>query len=67
MCVQPEYKECFSLYDRRRNGKIDPQDLMTVMRCLGASPTPSEVQRHLLCNSTGSELSTNTETPKTDF
>ncbi|XP_075884667.1 calmodulin-like protein 4 [Nelusetta ayraudi] len=49
-----EFKECFSLYDRQRNGKIDPQDLMTVMRCLGASPTPFEVQRHLLSHSTGS-------------
>ncbi|TNN00673.1 hypothetical protein fugu_011919 [Takifugu bimaculatus] len=42
------FKECFSLYDRQRNGKIKARELITVMRCLGSSPTPSEVQRHLL-------------------
>ncbi|KAM9807702.1 calmodulin-like protein 4 [Neosynchiropus ocellatus] len=50
-----EYKECFSLYDRQRNGKIAAQDLITVMRCLGSNPTPSEVQRHLLSNSVGQD------------
>ncbi|XP_034031460.1 calmodulin-like protein 4 [Thalassophryne amazonica] len=43
-----EFKECFSLYDRQHRGKIEAQDLITVMRCLGSSPTPAEVQRHLL-------------------
>uniref|UniRef100_A0A665VS77 Calmodulin-like 4b n=1 Tax=Echeneis naucrates TaxID=173247 RepID=A0A665VS77_ECHNA len=43
-----EFKECFSLYDRQRRGKIEAPDLITVMRCLGLNPTPSEVQRHLL-------------------
>nr|XP_023414137.1 calmodulin-like protein 4 isoform X1 [Loxodonta africana] len=42
-----EYKECFSLYDKEQRGKIKATDLMVVMRCLGASPTPGEVQRHL--------------------
>uniref|UniRef100_F6Y7K6 Calmodulin-like protein 4 n=2 Tax=Callithrix jacchus TaxID=9483 RepID=F6Y7K6_CALJA len=42
-----EYKECFSLYDKRQRGKIKASDLMVAMRCLGASPTPGEVQRHL--------------------
>uniref|UniRef100_G1M641 Calmodulin-like protein 4 n=3 Tax=Ailuropoda melanoleuca TaxID=9646 RepID=G1M641_AILME len=42
-----EYKECFSLYDKEQRGKIKAADLMVVMRCLGASPTPGEVQRHL--------------------
>uniref|UniRef100_A0A8B9YMZ7 Calmodulin-like protein 4 n=2 Tax=Bos mutus grunniens TaxID=30521 RepID=A0A8B9YMZ7_BOSMU len=42
-----EYKECFSLYDKQQRGKIKATDLLTVMRCLGASPTPGEVQRHL--------------------
>uniref|UniRef100_A0A667G0R1 Calmodulin-like protein 4 n=1 Tax=Lynx canadensis TaxID=61383 RepID=A0A667G0R1_LYNCA len=42
-----EYKECFSLYDKQQWGKIKATDLMVVMRCLGASPTPGEVQRHL--------------------
>ncbi|XP_044048540.1 calmodulin-like protein 4 isoform X1 [Siniperca chuatsi] len=43
-----EFKECFSLYDRQRKGKIEARELITVMRCLGSNPTPSEVQRHLL-------------------
>ncbi|XP_024152102.1 calmodulin-like protein 4a [Oryzias melastigma] len=42
-----EFKECFSLYDKKRNGKIDSKDLITVMRCLGTSPTFSEIDRHL--------------------
>uniref|UniRef100_A0A096NMG4 Calmodulin-like protein 4 n=1 Tax=Papio anubis TaxID=9555 RepID=A0A096NMG4_PAPAN len=42
-----EYKECFSLYDKQQRGKIKATDLMVAMRCLGASPTPGEVQRHL--------------------
>lgn len=43
----PEYKECFSLYDKQQRGKIKATDLLVSMRCLGASPTPGEVQRHL--------------------
>ncbi|XP_069481220.1 calmodulin-like protein 4 [Ambystoma mexicanum] len=42
-----EFKECFSLYDRGQKGKIKGSDLITVMRCLGVCPTPSEVNRHL--------------------
>ncbi|NWV79551.1 CALL4 protein, partial [Dasyornis broadbenti] len=42
-----EFKECFSLYDKKQKGKIKASDLLVVMRCLGASPTPGEVQRHL--------------------
>uniref|UniRef100_A0A8C8SVH9 Calmodulin-like protein 4 n=2 Tax=Pelusios castaneus TaxID=367368 RepID=A0A8C8SVH9_9SAUR len=41
------FKECFSLYDKKQKGKINACDLITVMRCLGASPTPGEVERHL--------------------
>ncbi|XP_029992543.1 calmodulin-like protein 4 isoform X2 [Sphaeramia orbicularis] len=48
-----DFKECFSLYDCERKGKIKAQDLIIVMRCLGSSPTPSEVQRHLLCHTPG--------------
>ncbi|XP_048471993.1 calmodulin-like protein 4 [Rhincodon typus] len=43
-----EFKECFSLYDKKRKGKISAGDLITVMRCLGTSPTPGEAGRHLL-------------------
>ncbi|XP_076011995.1 calmodulin-like protein 4a [Genypterus blacodes] len=42
-----EFKECFSLYDKKQKGKIDAKDLITVMRCLGTSPTFGETQRHL--------------------
>ncbi|KAM4677396.1 calmodulin-like protein 4 [Discoglossus pictus] len=41
------FKECFSLYDKKGKGKIPARDLLTVMRCLGTCPTPSEVTRHL--------------------
>lgn len=42
-----EFKECFSLYDKKQKGKIDAKDLITVMRCLGTSPTIGETDRHL--------------------
>ncbi|XP_017530966.2 calmodulin-like protein 4 isoform X1 [Manis javanica] len=42
-----EYKECFSLYDKQQRGKIKATDLLVLMRCLGASPTPGEAQQHL--------------------
>ncbi|KAF4111075.1 calmodulin-like protein 4a [Onychostoma macrolepis] len=42
-----EFKECFSLYDKKRKGKIEAKDLITVMRCLSTSPTYNEVDRHL--------------------
>ncbi|KAM9861137.1 calmodulin-like protein 4a [Aulostomus maculatus] len=42
-----EFKECFSLYDKKHKGKIDVKDLITVMRCLGTSPTYGEIDRHL--------------------
>uniref|UniRef100_A0A8D0H817 Calglandulin n=1 Tax=Sphenodon punctatus TaxID=8508 RepID=A0A8D0H817_SPHPU len=42
-----EFKECFSLYDKKHKGKIRAGDLITVMRCLGSSPTPAETERHL--------------------
>ncbi|KAM6973369.1 calmodulin-like protein 4 [Aplochiton taeniatus] len=42
-----EFKECFSLYDKKHRGKIEAKDLIIVMRCLGSCPTFSEVDRHL--------------------
>ncbi|XP_027870594.1 calmodulin-like protein 4a [Xiphophorus couchianus] len=42
-----EFKECFSLYDKKQKGKIESKDLITVMRCLGTSPTLGEIDRHL--------------------
>lgn len=35
------------MYDKNQNGKINNKDLITVMRCLGTSPTPGEIRRHL--------------------
>lgn len=49
----PEYKECFSLYDKQQRGKIKATDLLVLMRCLGASPTPGEVQQHLRTHGIG--------------
>lgn len=46
-----EFKECFSLYDTKHKGKIKVQDLITVMRCLGCSPTLTEVDKHLKTHS----------------
>uniref|UniRef100_A0A8C2Q0G1 Calmodulin-like 4b n=1 Tax=Cyprinus carpio TaxID=7962 RepID=A0A8C2Q0G1_CYPCA len=43
-----EYKECFSLYDQKRRGKMKAQDLLTIMRSLGCCPTLQELDRHLL-------------------
>ncbi|KAL4622746.1 calmodulin-like protein 4 isoform X1 [Arapaima gigas] len=48
-----EYKECFSLYDKQRKGKIEAKDLITVMRCLGTSPTYNEIDRHLQVHKIG--------------
>ncbi|XP_077420174.1 calmodulin-like protein 4a isoform X2 [Vanacampus margaritifer] len=42
-----EFKECFSLYDKKQKGRLDVKDLITVMRCLGTSPTLGEIERHL--------------------
>ncbi|KAJ6662890.1 hypothetical protein lerEdw1_011094 [Lerista edwardsae] len=49
-----EFKECFSLYDKKHKGKIKASDLITVMRCLRTSPTPGEVARHLQLHKVGS-------------
>lgn len=48
-----EFKECFSLYDKKQKGKIDCKDLITVMRCLGTSPTFGEIDRHLQVHKIG--------------
>ncbi|KAM8877240.1 calmodulin-like protein 4a isoform 2-T2 [Synchiropus picturatus] len=45
-----EFKECFSLYDKNHKGRILVKDLITVMRCLGTSPTFGEIDRHLQVN-----------------
>uniref|UniRef100_A0A671V7X9 Calmodulin-like 4a n=1 Tax=Sparus aurata TaxID=8175 RepID=A0A671V7X9_SPAAU len=49
-----EFKECFSLYDKKQKGKIDAKDLITVMRCLGTSPTfMQHMSIHSSCEKTG--------------
>jgi len=57
VCSHVEFKECFSLYDKKRKGKIEAKDLITVMRCLGTSPTFNEVDRHLQVHKIGNILS----------
>lgn len=52
-----EFKECFSLYDKKRKGKIAARDLITVMRSLGTSPTIAEIDRHLQVHKIGRESS----------
>ncbi len=52
-CLLSEYKECFSLYDQKRRGKMKAQDLLTVMRSLGCCPTLQELNRHLLTHKIG--------------
>ncbi|XP_051548611.1 calmodulin-like protein 4 [Myxocyprinus asiaticus] len=42
------YKECFSLYDKKHQGEINAQDVLTVMRSLGCCPTLPELDKHLL-------------------
>nr|CAB3227461.1 calmodulin-like protein 4 [Phallusia mammillata] len=42
-----EYRECFNLYDKKRNGKILCSDLVSVMRSLGACPTEIDIKNHL--------------------
>lgn len=42
-----EFRECFNLYDKKRNGFISCSDLCTVMRSLGSIPTLQEVDSHL--------------------
>lgn len=39
-----ECKECFSLFDKDGDGKIQAQELGTVVRSLGLNPTEAEVQ-----------------------
>lgn len=41
------------MYDKKQRGKIEAKDLMTVMRCLGTSPTHGEIERHLQVHKIG--------------
>eukprot|EP00128_Syssomonas_multiformis_P008865 Colp12_sorted_trinity150504_noHs@23796 len=40
-----EYKEAFSLYDKKGDGKVDSADLGAALRALGQNPTESEVKK----------------------
>ncbi|XP_071164344.1 uncharacterized protein [Mytilus edulis] len=39
-----EIKECFTLFDKDNDGFINPQELGTVMRALGQSPSEAEIE-----------------------
>ena len=42
-----EFRECFNLYDRKKQNKINVRDVITVMRSLGTYPTKKEIENHL--------------------
>ncbi|CAH1252076.1 calmodulin-like protein 4 [Branchiostoma lanceolatum] len=42
-----EFKECFSLYDKQHNNRINTRDLKTVMRSLGLAVTEGEVTAYI--------------------
>lgn len=44
VCGCTECKECFTLFDKDGDGKIQAQELGTVVRSLGLNPTEAEVQ-----------------------
>jgi Ca2+-binding EF-hand superfamily protein len=48
MYAEEKWKEAFDLFDRGGEGKISTQELGTVMRALGESPTQAEVAE--ICN-----------------
>uniref|UniRef100_A0A8C1UL90 Calmodulin-like 4b n=1 Tax=Cyprinus carpio TaxID=7962 RepID=A0A8C1UL90_CYPCA len=62
-----EYKECFSLYDQKRRGKMKAQDLLTVMRSLGCCPTLQELDRHLLTHKIGIVYTIQQEKPRAEI
>ena len=41
----PEFKECFSLYDRDGDGLISSEQMKLVMRSLGQCPTQTELNK----------------------
>ena len=42
-----EFRECFSLYDKKKQNRIGVRDVITVMRSLGTYPTRREIEAHL--------------------
>eukprot|EP01127_Copromyxa_protea_P015583 TRINITY_DN449_c0_g2_i1.p2 TRINITY_DN449_c0_g2~~TRINITY_DN449_c0_g2_i1.p2 ORF type:complete len:142 (-),score=46.73 TRINITY_DN449_c0_g2_i1:28-453(-) len=49
--AEEKWKEAFDLFDRTGDGKISTQELGTVMRALGESPTQAEVAE--ICKEVG--------------
>ena len=39
----PEMREAFNIFDKDNNGRINTQELGTVMRSLGQNPTQKEI------------------------
>eukprot|EP00310_Coccolithus_braarudii_P020888 CAMPEP_0183342814 /NCGR_PEP_ID=MMETSP0164_2-20130417/8859_1 /TAXON_ID=221442 /ORGANISM="Coccolithus pelagicus ssp braarudi, Strain PLY182g" /LENGTH=152 /DNA_ID=CAMNT_0025513511 /DNA_START=10 /DNA_END=468 /DNA_ORIENTATION=- len=48
-----EYREAFALFDKDKDGYISAEELATVMRSMGHSPTPADM-RELIGDSNGS-------------
>ena len=40
-----DFKEAFDNFDQDRNGSIDNKELATVLRSLGYTPTPAQLQK----------------------
>ena len=38
------FKDCFSLYDKNRDGKVEKEELTKIMRALGHCVTHIEIQ-----------------------
>ena len=41
----PEYRDAFSLFDKRGDGKIDSDQIGDVLRALSLNPTEAEVKK----------------------
>ncbi|XP_063952559.1 myosin-2 essential light chain-like [Lytechinus pictus] len=51
-----EMQECFNLFDKKGDGKIDPEQLGDVMRANGGNPTQAEVRKLLQEISSGHRI-----------
>lgn len=43
--LHPEYRDAFSLFDKRGDGKIDSDQIGDVLRALNLNPTEAEVKK----------------------
>ena len=43
ICILSVFKDCFNLYDKNRDGKVDKEELTKIMRALGHPVTHIEI------------------------